>query len=261
MLSHRYLAAGSSPLLPARDVRDELQRSPSQGAHPTLLLHPCGGLPSLAPCSPPTPYLLRRAGPVNRGAVWGRVQLDGRRLLLGHFEPGKGASNSEGKAAPLLPPSAMSRALRAGTIRGRGPGTALEGRHALRGQSATRGCGGLAGPPPYSPGARLRAQGTEGLPNRRSPAAQDSLPLSLSQPIARTQEAPQRAYPNPAPNTARESAAAAVAGLLVAPHRGPGEGLEGRGGAGKGAAAFSTHPVGSAPLPRRQPMRASLGGR
>lgn len=94
-------AAGSSSLLPVRDVRDELQRSPARGAHTTLLLHPHGGLPSSARRSPPTLYLLRRAGPVNRGAVWGWIQLDGRWLLLGHFEPGKGAPNSEGKAAPL----------------------------------------------------------------------------------------------------------------------------------------------------------------
>lgn len=47
------------------------------------------------------PDLLRRAGPVNRGAVGGRVQLDGRRLLLGHFGPGEGARNSEGRATPL----------------------------------------------------------------------------------------------------------------------------------------------------------------
>lgn len=100
MLSHQYTSEARSSPLPSRDVRDELELSPARGAHP-LFLHPSGGLPGPAPRSPPTPHLLCRAGPVNRGAVWGRVQLDGRRLLLGHFEPGKGASNSERKAVPL----------------------------------------------------------------------------------------------------------------------------------------------------------------
>lgn len=95
-------AAGSSSLLLVRDVRDELERSSARGAHTTLLLHPHGGLPSPARRSPPTLYLLRRAGPVNRGAIWGWIQLDGRRLLLGHFDRvKKGATNSERKATPL----------------------------------------------------------------------------------------------------------------------------------------------------------------
>lgn len=128
-------AAGTSPRPPARPPETYVTNSSGaqRAAHARLGSGTPAGASPLRPALAAHPYLLRRAGPVNRGAVRGRVQLDGRRLLLGHFEPGKGASNSEGKAAPLLPPSAKSRARRAGPTGGRGPGTAFRGRRAPRG--------------------------------------------------------------------------------------------------------------------------------
>lgn len=251
-------AAGSSSLLPVRDVRDELQRSPARGAHTTLLLHPHGGLPSSARRSPPTLYLLRRAGPVNRGAVWGWIQLDGRWLLLGHFEPGKGAPNSEGKAAPLAsslcavprPPRGTNSEPGAWDCFGEG------GTRTAQSRQRREAGGGLTGPPPYSPRARLGAQATEGVLRRRSSAAGDSLRLSLNLPVSRARAAPRSAQQSPAPTTTRESTAAAVAALLADPRSRPREGLEGGGGARKGKASpphpgccLFAHPLGSAPLP------------
>lgn len=74
----------SSPRPAARDACDDPGEPPARGAHPTWLR-----TPARPPSPASTPDLLRRAGPVNRGAVRGRVQLDGRRLLLGILEPGK----------------------------------------------------------------------------------------------------------------------------------------------------------------------------
>lgn len=88
-------AAGSSSSPTARDVRDDSRGAPRAAR---TRLRSCA--PARATSAPPD--LLRRAGPVNRGAVGGRVQLDGRRLLLGHFGPSESASNSAGRAAPLV---------------------------------------------------------------------------------------------------------------------------------------------------------------
>lgn len=232
-------AARSSSLLLVRDVRDELERSSARGAHTTLLLHPHGGLPSPARRSPPTLYLLRRAGPVNRGAIWGWIQLDGRRLLLGHFDRVKALPTPRERRPLLLPPSALSRASCAGPIRSQGPEDCFGegGSRTARSRQRREAGGSLTGPPPYSPRARLGAQGTEGLPRRRSSAAGGSLRLSLSQPVSWTRAAPRGAHQSPAPTTARESTAVAVAALLADPRSRPREGLEGGGGARKGKAS------------------------
>ena len=120
-------AAGSSSRPAARDVRDDPSRAPRE-AHTRL------GFCTPARASPARPRpqdLLRRAGPVNRGAVRGRVQLDGRRLLLGHFGPRKGAPNSEGGPSSFLPLSCPAPASR-GQVRAASPNAAFGGR-ALRG--------------------------------------------------------------------------------------------------------------------------------
>lgn len=163
------------------------------------LLHPRGDLASPAWRSPPTPYLLRRAGAVNRGAVWGRVQLDGRRLLLGHFEPGKGASNSKGKAAPLLPPSALPRDRHAGPTGSLGLGGCFRGGAPRAVPSAPRSWWRSRGTPTLTrPG--LGAQGTERLPRRRSSAARDSFPLSLSQRVSSGSSGSAERAPEPCSN-------------------------------------------------------------
>lgn len=265
-------AAGTSPLLPARpparDVRDELQPSPERGARPTRLRQPRGGLPAPARARRP-PYSLRRAGPVNRGAVRGRVQLDGRRLLLGHFEPGKGASNSAGKAAPRLPPSAKSRARRAGPAGGRGPGAASGRRRAPRGPVGASGRWRARGTPallargwaPRAGNPRVSQQAQLGSP-RRPPSPSVNRWLGLEAPGSAARETEPRSRHRPG------KCRCLLAALPVAPRSGPREALQGGGGAGEGdaslpppGAAFSTRPLGSARLPRRQPMRAGLRGR
>ena len=126
-------AAGSSSRPAARDVRDDPSRAPRE-AHTRLGF--C--TPARAsPAHPPPQDLLRRAGPVNRGAVRGRVQLDGRRLLLGHFGPRKGAPNSEGGPSSFLPLSCPAPASR-GQVWAASPKAAFGGR-ALRGPVKAKG--------------------------------------------------------------------------------------------------------------------------
>ena len=121
----------------------------------------------------------------------------------------------------------------------------------------------------------LSAQGTEGLPRRRSSAARDSLPLSLSQPVpgARTTTLIQ-----PQPGKVRRRHCRVPSGSAQQSQRRTG----GRGGVGGGLgtgeasppqfqeAAFSTRPPGSAPIasltanestPRRQMTRKYVTGR
>lgn len=94
MLSHRYLGGRSfSPRQPETYVTNP--SGAPRAAHSRLRsCAPAGASPARPWRSPPTPDLLRRAGPVDGGAVGGRVQLDGRRLLLRHFGPREGSSNS-----------------------------------------------------------------------------------------------------------------------------------------------------------------------
>lgn len=141
---------------------------------------PAGGLPSPAWRSPPTPYLLRRAGPVNRGAVWGWVQLDGRRLLLGHFEPRKGASNSEGKAAPLASSlCAVPRPPRGANSESRARGLPARGRAPRGPVSAEELVAVSQDPPPYSPRARRAGNRRVSSPGQfSSPGFLPSFPQS-----------------------------------------------------------------------------------
>lgn len=150
----------------------------------------------------------------------------------------EGASNSEGKVAPLASSLCSSRRpLRGSKSEPRARGLTWRALPARSGQ-CLGASGGLRGPPPHPPG--IRAQEAEGLPRRRgagcvSSASWDSLPLSFSQRVPPARAAPPRGQQNLAPALARESAGATA--LLRAPRSRPSEGLEGGGGAGKGEAS------------------------
>ena len=201
-------AARSSAPLPARDVRDEPELSPARRAHPTRLLYPSRGLRSQARRSPPTPDLLRRARPVNRGAVGGRVQLDGRRLLLGHSGPGKALLTPRG-GRPLscfLPLSCPTPAAQ-GQVGATGPGAAFGGR-APRGPFSAEGPLAVSGDPrPTRPGLGLARKESKGFPGgaarqRGIPSLFSSVNRSLGFDRHRHSPAPASAWkvqPPPAP--------------------------------------------------------------
>lgn len=193
------------------------------------------------------------AEPSGAGFSWMGVGF-----FLGILNQGKALPTPRERRPLLLPPSALSRARRAGPIRSQGPGDCFGegGSRTARSRQRREAGGGLTGPLPYSPRARLGAQATEGVLRRRSSAAGDSLRLSLNLPVSRARAAPRSAHQSPAPTTTRESTAAAVAALLADPRSRPREGLEGGGGARKGKASpphpgccLFAHPLGSAPLP------------
>lgn len=172
----------------------------------------------------------------------------------------------------MLPPSELPHARRAGPSRGREPrGCLREARPAWSSQRQGA-AGGLWGPPTLSPGARLGAQRIEGLPRRRSSAARDSLPLSLSQPVLQARSTP----PQPCSSFSAESTAATGAALQPLGAAVPGREWRAEQGRERGkprpstrAAALSTHPLGSAPIasptangstPRRQMTRKYVTG-
>lgn len=265
-------AARSSAPLPARDVRDEPKLSPARRAHPTRLLYPRRGLRSQARRSPPTPDLLRRAGPVNRGAVGGRVQLDGRRLLLGHSGPGKALLTPRG-GRPLscfLPLNCPTPAAQ-GQVGATGPGAAFGGR-APRGPFCAEGPLAVSGDPrPTRPGLGLARKESKGFPGgaarqRGIPSLFSSVNRSLGFDRHRHSPAPASAWkvqPPPAPSPPLRAAV-------------PGREWRAEEGRGRGkprpstrTAAFPTHPLGSAPFaapaangstPRRQMTRKYVTG-
>lgn len=197
-------------------------------------------------------------------------------FFLGILNPGKALPTPRGRRPLLLPPSALSRARHAGPIRSRGPGGCLRGGAPRTVPSAPRSWWrSRRTPHPTRPG--LGGQGTEGFPRRGSwqPGVPSLFPSVNRTP--RVRAAPPSAHQSLAPTTTQESTAAAVAALLTAPRSRPGrDKRRGRGGEGGSlappphwAVAFSTHPLGSAPIasptangskPQRQMTRKYVTG-
>lgn len=266
MLSHRYLGGRSSSRPAARDVRDDPGRAPRE-AHTRLGF--C--TPARAsPARPPPQDLLRRAGPVNRGAVRGRVQLDGRRLLLGHFGARKGAPNSEGGPSSFLPLSCPAPASR-GQVRAASPKAAFGGR-ALRGPVRAKGPVAVWGNP--RPTCSVHRE-PKGFPARaaRQPGIPCRSPSVNRSPGARTTTLIQ-----PQPGKVRRRHCRVPSGSAQQSQRRTGGRGRVGGGLGTGEAsppqfqeaAFSTRPPGSAPIasltanestPRRQMTRKYVTGR
>lgn len=250
-------AAGSSSRPAARDVRDDPSRAPRE-AHTRL------GFCTPARASPPRPRpqdLLRRAGPVNRGAVRGRVQLDGRRLLLGHFGPRKGAPNSEGGPSSFLPLSCPAPASR-GQVRAASPDAAFGGR-ALRGPVRAKEPVAVWGNP--RPTCSMHRE-PKGFP--AGAAQQPGIP-SRSPSVNRSPGARTTTLLQPQPGKVRRRHCRVPSGSAQQSQRGTG----GRGRAGgragdrgslappiPGGCVFHT-PTWARPYCPSQPMRERLGGR
>ena len=262
-------AAGSSSRLAAQDVRDDPSGAP-RAAHTRL--GSCARAPASPArprCSPPPKTYSAELVPLTAEPSGAGFSWMGVGFFLGILDPGKALSTPRGGRPLLLPPSELPRARRAGPSQGRGPGGCLRGSRPARSLQGRGASGGLGRPTPHL----LGSQGIEGLPRRRSTAARDSLPLSLSPPVPGARGAPPRAHHSAAPATVRESAPPPLPcskrlGAVVP------EGLEGGGGVGKAREGGSLAPrprpgqlrfphSHSAPplLPRRQPMGTRLGGR
>lgn len=100
----------------------------------------------------------------------------------------------------MLPHSELPHARRARPSRGRGPRGCLRGASPAYSRQRRGAAGGLGGPPLHLPGARLGAQGIEGLPRRRSAAA--GIP-SLSPSVNRSLRLDRHCH-SPTPASARK---------------------------------------------------------
>lgn len=178
----------------------------------------CSCTPARASSRHPKTYSAELV-PLTLGAVGSRVQLDGRRLLARHLEPGK--------ALPTLRAAPSGLPLSCPAPASRGPSQEPQARRLPSGARPARSRQAKGPVAVWRPRPTAPCTGNR-VPRPRSSAARDSLPLSLSQPV------PGRAHHNADCSHSPGKCAAATAAFQAAQRSSPRDGLEGGGEFGEG---------------------------